>query len=110
MLKERNDRLERSTEERAQKEEEIVKLNEQISKLDERVASLLASKEHAETEFMSVEKSMLEERDELLAHSSIDLSTFNNSVSACSLLASKVETLSSNLMIFSLSFIISSSF
>ena len=38
-------------------------------KLEERVSSLLASKEHAETEFKQVEKSMLEERDELLAHS-----------------------------------------
>ena len=67
-LKEKYDLLERSTEERAQKEEEIVKLNEQMTKLEERVASLMASKEHAETEFKRVEKSMLEERDELLAH------------------------------------------
>ena len=68
MLKEINDLLERSTEERAQKEEEIVNLNEQIIKLEEGVASLLASKKHAETEFKRVDKSMLEGRDELLAH------------------------------------------
>ena len=64
LLKERYDLLERSTEERAQKEEEIVKLNEQVIKLEERVASLLASKEHAETELSRVEKSMLKDRDE----------------------------------------------
>ena len=64
LLKERNDLLERSTEERAQKEEEIVKLNDQIIKLEEGVASLLASKEHAETELSRVEKSMLKDRDE----------------------------------------------
>ena len=38
-------------------------------KLEENTARLLASKEHAETEFKQVEKSMLEERDELLDHS-----------------------------------------
>ena len=48
-LKERNDLLVRSTEERAQKEEEVVKLNEQMINLEERVSTLLASKEHAET-------------------------------------------------------------
>ena len=58
LLKERNDLLERSTEERAQKEEEIVNLNEQIIKLEVRVSSLLASKEHAETELTKVEKSI----------------------------------------------------
>ena len=41
-----------------------MKLNEQMIKLEERVAILLASKEHAETEFKRVEKSMLEEIDE----------------------------------------------
>ena len=45
-----------------------MKLNEQMIKLEEGVASLLASKEHAETELSRVEKAMLEERDELLAH------------------------------------------
>ena len=45
-----------------------MKLNEQMTKLEERVESLLASKEHAETELKRVEKSMLEDRDELLAH------------------------------------------
>ena len=30
---------------------------------------MLASKEHAETELLKVEKSILKERDELLAHS-----------------------------------------
>ena len=64
LLKERNDLLERSTEERDQKEEEIVKLNDQIIKLEEGVASLLASKEHAQTELSRVEKSMLKDRDE----------------------------------------------
>ena len=64
MLKERNDQLERSTEERDQKEEEIVKLNEKMIKLEERVTSLLASKEHAETELSRVEKSMLKDRYE----------------------------------------------
>ena len=39
LLKERNYLLERSTEERAQKEEETVKLNDQIIKLEEGVAS-----------------------------------------------------------------------
>ena len=69
LLKNRNYLLESSTEERAQKEEEIVNLNEQIIKLEEWVSILLASKEHAETEVSRVEKSMLEERDQLLAHS-----------------------------------------
>ena len=55
LLKERVDLLERSTEVRAQKEEEIVNLNEQMIKLEEGVASLLASKEHAETESMKVD-------------------------------------------------------
>ena len=41
-----------------------MKLNEQMIKLEEGVASLLASKEHAETELSRVEKSMLKERDE----------------------------------------------
>ena len=45
-----------------------MKLNDQVIKLEENTARLLASKEHAETEFKQVEKSMLEERDELLAH------------------------------------------
>ena len=45
-----------------------MKLNEQIIKLEENVAILITSKKHAETELMKVEKSMLEERDELLAH------------------------------------------
>ena len=66
--KERVDILERYTEERAQKEEEIVKLNDQVIKLEENTARLLDSKEHAETEFKQVDKSMLEERDELLTH------------------------------------------
>ena len=64
MLKERNDLLERSTEERAQKEEEIVNLNEQKIKLEEGVASLLASKEHAENELSRAEKLMQKERYE----------------------------------------------
>ena len=68
MLKERDDILERSTEERAQKEEEIVKLNEQMIKLEENVSTLLVSNEHAETEFKKVEISMLDEIDTLLAH------------------------------------------
>ena len=68
LLKERNDLLERSTEDRSQREEEIVKLNEQMIKLEERVSTSLASKEHAKTELSRVAKSMLEERDELLAH------------------------------------------
>ena len=55
LLKERYDRLERYSEERAQKEEEIVKLNEQVIKLEERVSTSLASKERAETELMKVE-------------------------------------------------------
>ena len=46
-----------------------MKLNDQFIKLEENTARLLASKEHAETEFNQVEKSMMEERDELLAHS-----------------------------------------
>ena len=46
LLKERDDMLERCTEERAQKEEEIVKLNEQVIKLEERVSTLLASNGH----------------------------------------------------------------
>ena len=50
-LKGKYDLLESSTEERAQKEEEIVKLNEQVIKLEENVARLLDIKEHAETEF-----------------------------------------------------------
>ena len=54
-LKEKYDILECSTEERAQKEEEIVKLNEQVRMLEESVAIILASKEHAETESMKVE-------------------------------------------------------
>ena len=58
----------RCTEERAQKEEDSVKLNEQVIKLYERVSTLLVSNEHAENELMNVEKSMLEERDELLSH------------------------------------------
>ena len=57
----------RCTDERAQKEEDSVKLNEQVIKLEGRVSTLLASKEHAKTKLMNVEKSMLEERDELLA-------------------------------------------
>ena len=67
-MKERDYILECFTEKRAQKEEEIMKLNEEMIKLEERVSILLASKEHAETEFMRVKKSMLEDRDELLAH------------------------------------------
>ena len=47
LLKEINDLMECSTEERSQKEEEIVKLNEQVIKLEENTARLLASKEHA---------------------------------------------------------------
>ena len=69
--KEKYDLLESSTEERAQKEEESVKLNElneQMINLEERVSTLLGSKKNAETEFKRVEKSMLEGRDELLAH------------------------------------------
>ena len=68
LLKERYDLLERSTEDRSQRKEEIANLNEQMTNLEERVASLLASKEHAETEFKRVEKSMLKKRDELLVH------------------------------------------
>ena len=60
--------LENSTEERSQKEEEIVKLNEQVIKLEESTARFLASEEHGETELTRVEKAMLKERDELLAH------------------------------------------
>ena len=63
LLKEIVDILECSTEERAQKEEEIVKLHEKMIKLEEVVASLLASKEHFETELSRVEKSMLKDRD-----------------------------------------------
>ena len=59
MLKERDDLLECSNEERAQKEEEIVKFNKQLIKLEERVSTSLASKEHAETELMKFEKAML---------------------------------------------------
>ena len=62
-LKEIDDLLENSTEERAHKEEEIVKLNEQVIKMEERVSRLLDTKEHAETELTRVEKSMLEEGD-----------------------------------------------
>ena len=69
LLKERYYILERSTEERSQREEEIVNLNEQMIKLWERVSTSLASKEHAETELLRVEKSILEERDGLLAQS-----------------------------------------
>ena len=58
----------RCTDERAQEEEDSVKLNEQVIKLEGRVSTLLASKEHAKTELMNVEKSILEERAELLAH------------------------------------------
>ena len=50
-LKEEDDLLECSTEERAQKEEEIVKLNDQVINLEENTACLMVSKEHAETEF-----------------------------------------------------------
>ena len=60
LLKERNDLLECSDKERVQKEVEIVKLNEKVTKLEEGVATLLAGKEHAETEFKQVKKSMLE--------------------------------------------------
>ena len=42
-LKGKYDLLERSTEERAQKEEGIVKINEQVTKLDERVSTSLVS-------------------------------------------------------------------
>ena len=71
MLKERDDLLECSNEERTQKEEEIVKLNEQMIKLEENVAILLTSKEHAETELMRVGKSMLKERDEFIDNSKV---------------------------------------
>ena len=56
MLKEKFDLLERSTEDRSQREEEIVKLNEKMIKFEERVSTSLASKEHAETELSRVEK------------------------------------------------------
>ena len=68
MLKERDDLLENSTEERSQKKEEIVKLNEQVIKLEENTARFLASEEHGKTELTRVEKAMMEERDELLSH------------------------------------------
>ena len=68
LLKERDDLLENSTEERSQKKEEIVKLNEQVIKLEENTARFLASEEHGETELTRLEKAMMEERDELLAH------------------------------------------
>ena len=45
-----------------------MKLNDQEIKLEENTARLMSSKEHAEIEFKQVEKSMLEERDELLSH------------------------------------------
>ena len=41
-----------------------MKLNDQIIKLEEEVASLIASKEHADTELSRVDKSMLKDRDE----------------------------------------------
>ena len=44
-----------------------MKLNDQVIKLEENTARLLASKEHAETEFKQVEKSILEERYDFLA-------------------------------------------
>ena len=39
---------------------EIVNLNEKVIKLEEGVATILDGKEHAETEFKQVKKSMLE--------------------------------------------------
>ena len=68
-LKEIDDLLERSTEDISQIEEEIVKLNDQMINLEERVSTSLASKEHAETELSRVDKSTLEERDELISYS-----------------------------------------
>ena len=43
-------------------------LNEQMIKLEERVSTLIANKEYAETKLSRVDKLMLEEIDELLAH------------------------------------------
>ena len=60
LLKERNDLLECSDKERFQKEVKIVKLNEKVTNLEEGVATLLDGKEHAETKFKQVKKSMLE--------------------------------------------------
>ena len=45
-----------------------MKLNEQVIKLEESTARFLASEEHGETELTRVEKAMLEERYELIAH------------------------------------------
>ena len=45
-----------------------MKLHEKVIKLKGRVSTLLDSNEYDETELMNVEKSMLEEKDELLAH------------------------------------------
>ena len=43
-------------------------INEQVIKLEENTALFLASEEDGETELTRVEKAMLEERSELLAH------------------------------------------
>ena len=45
-----------------------MKLNEQLIKLEENTARFLSSEEHGDTELTRVEKAMMEERDELLAH------------------------------------------
>ena len=45
-----------------------MKLNEQVINLEENTARFMSSEEHGETELTRVEKAMLKERDELLAH------------------------------------------